>query len=414
MVKSICIFEDRLAHRFAPLTLTRPIYGLRCGLTTLQEKIIRGFPLSSVSLHCRAYLQPLVEEQNPDLTVNSAGEDECLFLNGRLMPDAHFLDNLDLSSARLYVSGGEVVAAHLLGENIARVAFQDHLNFDALRPSVDVCEIEAPLVDYLWDLVDRNAEEIRTDFDFLNRAGEIDGEIHSAAVLLNQRQICVGGGTKIGPGAVLDADSGPIHLGSNVHVMPNAVVEGPAFIGNQSVVKVGARIYSGTSIGDVCKVGGEVEASIIHGYSNKQHDGYLGHAYLGEWVNLGAGTNNSDLKNTYGSVKVPLDGETIDSGKTFVGAFVGDHAKLGINTMLNAGATVGVMAVVFGAGFPQKEFPSFGWGCPTVAEHGLAAAIASANKMMARRGCDLSPALENVYRHVFELTSVNRATATKC
>jgi len=190
-----------------------------------------------------------------------------------------------------------------------------------------------------------------------------------------------------------------------VTVFPNATIEGPAFVGDDSRIKIGAKIYQGTTIGEVCKVGGEVEASIIHSHSNKQHDGFLGHSYLGQWVNLGADTNNSDLKNNYGTVKVYVEGEMVDTGSLFVGLMMGDHSKSGINTMFNTGTVVGVMCNVYGAGFPPKFIPSYTWGgAQELIEYELDKALDTARRVMARRDVQLTQAQEEMLRAVFELT----------
>jgi UDP-N-acetylglucosamine diphosphorylase/glucosamine-1-phosphate N-acetyltransferase len=213
---------------------------------------------------------------------------------------------------------------------------------------------------------------------------------------------------------VLDAEDGPIFIDEGATIMANASLQGPLFVGAKSTIKMGAKIYEGTSIGPVCKVGGEVEESIFHAYSNKQHEGFLGHAYLGEWVNLGADTNNSDLKNNYGTVRVHIDGKTIDSGLLFVGLFMGDHAKSGINTMFNTGTVVGVMSNVFGADYPDKLVPSFAWGGAASCEtYACEKALQVARRVMARRNRELTKAQEAVLRQVFELTAHERDAAMK-
>jgi UDP-N-acetylglucosamine diphosphorylase/glucosamine-1-phosphate N-acetyltransferase len=192
-------------------------------------------------------------------------------------------------------------------------------------------------------------------------------------------------------------------------VMPNAVITGPAFIGDYSIIKAGAKIYSGTSIGTRCKVGGEVEASIIQSYSNKQHDGYLGHSYIGSWVNIGADTNTSDLKNTYGNVNVYVNGESVNTGLQFVGLTMGDHAKTGINVMFDTGTVVGISSNVYGAALPPKFVPSFSWGeGRSLTVYELDKAVETARRMMMRRDVDISPAYERLMRKLFDVTREER------
>ena len=240
----------------------------------------------------------------------------------------------------LYVQGDTLVAARInaaLPEGMSSALPETIMasTFGGLPKT----EIKVKMINYPWDLINNNGQEIVSDFATVaaNEKVRIRGTVYEGAHLLNREKIVIGEGSKVKPGVVLDAENGPIFIGNNVTVFPNAVIEGPAFVGDRSLIKMGAKIYENTSIGEVCKVGGEVEASIIHSYSNKQHDGFLGHAYLGQWVNLGADTNNSDLKNNYGNVKLVLDGEEVESGSMFMGLLMGDHSKSSINTMFNTG-----------------------------------------------------------------------------
>jgi UDP-N-acetylglucosamine diphosphorylase/glucosamine-1-phosphate N-acetyltransferase len=181
-------------------------------------------------------------------------------------------------------------------------------------------------------------------------------------------------------------------------------------VGRGSILKMGAAIYGPTSIGPGCKIGGEVGETIIHGRSNKQHDGFVGHSYLGEWVNIGAGTTTSDLKNNYSTVRVPIAGQPVDSGEIFVGLFMGDHSKLGIGSVLNAGTSVGVCSNVYGSGYPPKYIPSFTWGGSSgFTEHRLEAALETARRAMARRGGALEAGSEATLRKVFQLTTGERS-----
>lgn len=344
----------------------------------------------------------IVAEDNSGISINNFDDDSCLFVNGRWLPENKGIEELDFSEECIYYAGCEVLAAFLKKENIIKLDFSKPLCFPKeLFSKVKEKHVEANLIHYPWELVNHNQAQITADFNLLGQGGEVSGEIYESVALMNKRNIYVGANSKIKPGVVIDAENGPVYISKNVTIMPNAVIEGPAFIGYSSIIKTGAKIFEGTSIGEVCKVGGEVEESIIHSYSNKQHGGFLGHAYLGQWVNLGADTNNSDLKNNYGPVKVYINGQTVDSKSIFVGLFMGDHSKAGINTMFNTGTTVGLMSNVFGAGFPPKHFPSFSWGGSAgVVEHDLEKAIASAKKALARRKKEMSKVQEALYRKI--------------
>jgi UDP-N-acetylglucosamine diphosphorylase/glucosamine-1-phosphate N-acetyltransferase len=214
---------------------------------------------------------------------------------------------------------------------------------------------------------------------------------------------------RVSPGVVIDATKGPVSIADEVVIMPNASLEGPLHIGRGSRIKMGAKVYGGTTIGPFSKVGGEVAETIVHGYSNKQHEGFLGHSYLCEWTNIGAGTETSDLKNNYSPVRVAVGGEPVDSGELFVGVFMGDHSKTGIGTVFNTGTVVGVCCNVFGADYPPKYVPSFTWGGTAgFEEHDLNKAIETAARVAARRGQTFDSGAEAVLRKVFELTRDER------
>jgi UDP-N-acetylglucosamine diphosphorylase/glucosamine-1-phosphate N-acetyltransferase len=221
------------------------------------------------------------------------------------------------------------------------------------------------------------------------------------AKILRREQVFLRDGVRLGAGCVLDATSGPVVLGDGVAVGHNAVILGPVTVGPRSVIKDGARIEGPVSLGPVCKVGGEVEGSIFQGYANKQHDGFLGHAYIGAWTNLGAATNNSDLKNNYSTVRVWTPEGEVDTGERFVGLFLGDHSKTAIGTLFNTGTVVGFACNVFGTGFPPKHLSSFTWGSDGGTVHGLEKAMASARAVMKRRGVDFEPADEVLFRSLF-------------
>jgi UDP-N-acetylglucosamine diphosphorylase/glucosamine-1-phosphate N-acetyltransferase len=413
MVHTLCIFEDQEYTQLLPLAYLRPTWDLRCGIVTLREKIERTFPGMTIQFLCRGYLADLVREQHPERTVNASLSGDVLFINGRVLADADIARELAaLSADTLCVSGSAVVAARLSAQSIQQLRFDSSQlpDFSGLR-HLPHREFTETLIRYPWDLVNNNGRQIIADFEssIAHGAAARQGTVYPGSHLLNPDAIAIGTASSIKPGVVLDAENGPIVIGKNVRILPNAVIEGPASIGDGSLIKVGAKIYEHTSIGPVCKVGGEVEASIIHGYSNKQHDGFLGHAYLCPWVNLGADTNNSDLKNNYGSVRVKINGKEIDSGSLFAGVIVGDHAKSAINTMFNTGTVVGVGSNVFGGGFPPKYIPSFSWGgAEGMTTYDIEKCVAVARTVMERRKKPLTAAEEHVLRMVFTMTAHER------
>jgi UDP-N-acetylglucosamine diphosphorylase/glucosamine-1-phosphate N-acetyltransferase len=411
----ICIFEDRHVENFIPLAATRPVYDLRSGAQSLAENIIRQVPRAKVSLHVRKELQEVAREGHAGIPVNEIPDEHVWLINGRVAANeslgAFIQKNPD--TRKMLVVNDEVVAALVHREEFANM--QAFFAGEFLDPvhlaSYSTVPYAGSLFHYPWELVDATSENIARDFIALKSVRKIAGKIGSGVHLLGKKNIMMGKGTVVKPGAVLDAEEGPIIIGNEVTILPNAVIIGPAFVGDHSIIKIGAKIYHGTSIGPWCKVGGEVEGSVIQSYSNKQHDGFLGHSYLGSWVNLGADTNTSDLKNTYGNVHARISGKMIDTGRQFVGLTMGDHSKSGINVMFDTGTVVGVSCNIYGAGLPPKFVPSFSWGESGAFEpYDLEKSIITARKVMQRRNVELSPAYERLMVHLYAATEHERTS----
>jgi UDP-N-acetylglucosamine diphosphorylase / glucose-1-phosphate thymidylyltransferase / UDP-N-acetylgalactosamine diphosphorylase / glucosamine-1-phosphate N-acetyltransferase / galactosamine-1-phosphate N-acetyltransferase len=409
MTTSLGIFEDKQYASLLPLTALHPVWDIRCGIFTLGEKIERAYAGATIRLNCRTSLAPLVQEEHPNRPVNALPAGPCLFLNGRLLADPGITTRIPLTGPdTVYTCGPVIVGVRASRETLRSITQDDEglLDFSALS-GLPHTETACTLVQYPWEIVNANGRWITADAAaFESAPSRMEGAvIYQGAHLLNPGAITIGRGSTIKPGVVLDAENGPIVIGANVRIFPNAVIEGPAYIGDGSLVKIGAKIYENTSIGPVCKVGGEVEGCILHGYANKQHDGFLGHSYLCPWVNLGADTNNSDLKNNYSTVRVTINGTEINSGSLFAGLIMGDHAKSGINTMFNTGTVVGVGSNVFGSGFPPKYIPAFSWGGSEGMEtYEIGKCIAVARTVMQRRSRTLTSAAEAAMRHLFTQT----------
>lgn len=414
MIDSICIFEGIYYTRLLPLVYLRPEYDLRSGILTLREKILKRFPGLPVTLHCRNFLSELVRQQNPGLLVNEIKGKNCLFINGRVIMDNNLAAAIKTDSGdSLFVHGDSIIAAKVSGAKLEdlKKGLNDLYTFSDFSDLIKT-EVNAKIINYPWDLVVNNGSELVADFNLLTadcRDNMIGGKIYEGAYLLGKENIFIGKGTKVMPGAVLNAENGPVYIGNDAVIFPNAGIIGPAFVGNETQIRLGAKIYENTSIGEVCKIGGEVEDSIIHSYSNKQHGGFLGHAYLGSWVNLGADTNNSDLKNNYGSIRVTINDQIIDSGLQFVGLTMGDHSKSSINTMFNTATVVGVGSNVFGAGFPPKYIPSFCWGgAESLTTYDIERSLEVAVRVMERRNVRFTELDEKLMRKVFDLTREER------
>ena len=376
----VIAFEDAAATDFGPLAAMRHVAALRCGAFTMLERIDRVCGGRAI-LWGRPEQTEWTAEQG-GRAANDAVEGACRLLSAGVIWDRE----PELPPGSLGMIGKTVAAAHLPGETVSPEA--------ALRgdwpngPRVDVSDCGTP-VRYPWDLVLRNGEQIAADAVGLSAfsRGEAEERFPGAHFVGQAIHFEDAGTVSIGPGAVLDATDGPIVIGEHVRIKPNATIEGPCVIGEHSLVQHHAQIHDGVTIGPWCKVGGEVEASILQGYSNKQHYGFLGHSYLGEWVNLGAGCTTSDLKNTYGPVSVPLHraDEPIDTGSLFAGLVCGDYAKLGINTAVPTGASIGVGSNVMGSRVP-KHVPAMQWVVDgQMQPFDADKAVVIAERMMARR-----------------------------
>ncbi len=411
----LCIFEDNNYINLEPLIYPRPVYELVCGISSLREKILRSFPKRRYSLHCRKYLEPVLRREFPKTPINETAENECLFINGRILAGKNLAKLFSTKEDKVFLSNHTVAAAKLSGERLKKLSgnLPEVFSIDDF-PGLPSQEVEVTFVNYIWDLINNNGEEIKRDFEFLtkekrSRYTKAKRKIHEGVHFINKKQIFIAGGVEIKPGCVLDASKGPIYIDSDVLIYPNAVIEGPAYIGERTKIKSGAAIYENVSIGKVCKVGGEVEDTVMMPYSNKQHAGFIGHSYLGSWINLGADTNNSDLKNNYGKVKVRVNGNEVDSGSQFLGLIMGDHSKTAINTMFNTGTVVGFSCNVFGADFPPKEIPSFSWGGNGgMTAYNVEKSIETAKRVLKRRDIEMTTDDENLFRNIFEITQEAR------
>jgi UDP-N-acetylglucosamine diphosphorylase/glucosamine-1-phosphate N-acetyltransferase len=405
------LFEDNHLNNLFPLAYTRPVYDLRCGIRTLREKLLDLLPVRQLFLQTRPHLAELVQEENPKAAVNTLPTDDAWFINGRLLADESFkkLVRKHDGSAKVFRFNDELVAAFLTKDFLNTIRTETSLE-KVLTDSLPHQQVNVRMIHYPWELVHHTAEEIERDVVRMKTQRSTKGvKIHKGAHLLNKKNILFGKNVTVMPGAVLDAEHGPIVIGDNVTIMPNTFVEGQAYIGANSLIKAGAKIYHGTSIGEWCKVGGEVDNAVIHSYSNKQHEGFLGHSYLGSWVNIGADTNTSDLKNTYGNVKVVVNGTLVNTGSQFVGLTMGDHSKTGINMMFDTGSVVGVGCNLYGADLPPKFIPSFSWGTKdNLTTYDIEKCLETARRMMSRRNVQMTSAYEFMMRSVFAMTEQER------
>ena len=403
------IFEDSGWRNLLPLTWLRPASELRCGAQAigLSVELALGRPVARRWL--RPAIAPLFDKRLANTPV-SPGAPWCLvnsraLITGSLEPPAPGV---------AWMAGDSPALLSLAATAIEKLAAATLLDDDALRGLLGTLRCEsAPatvrLVRYPWNLVSWNAGELlrqaKTAFSSpgnpLPQLGEHDGQIYLGVHLVKPEAIAIGESAKIKPGVVLDAETGPIVIDEQAELQPNAVVIGPAYIGRGAIIRPNAIIRENTSIGPGCRVGGEVEGSIMHGYCNKQHDGFLGHSYVAPWVNLGAGTITSDLKNTYGPVRVKLNGVETDTGEQFVGSTIGDHTKTGIGTILPTGCVLGVAANVFAQSALPRFVPSFSWFTGGAMQpYELEKAVALARMVMGRRKIAFTAEDESLLRAV--------------
>ncbi len=359
----ICIFEDRDYDKLYPLTYLRATFELKCGRTSLLEKIKRKFKTHTFCYFVREQLVPCLKTRMQDEPVNDldALKDDLLVINGRcLVTGADDLQEEGPEEAG--ISEETLVYARVKADTVQKYLKADFSGFlESIKANIKNKNVSLKLISFPWDLISGNGDAIVDDFDMLPQKG-ISGEFASQAVIYGDAdRIYVAEGAKIHPFVVLDTSGGPVIIDKGAIVYPFSRIEGPACIGEDTQI-FGAKVRENTAIGPVCMVGGEVEESIMHGYSNKYHDGFLGHSYICEWVNLGALTTNSDIKNDYSIVQVYNRGELFDTNQTKVGCFIGDHTKTSIGTFLNTGSVLGIMSNVMGVGGVLPKFiPSFCW-----------------------------------------------------
>jgi UDP-N-acetylglucosamine diphosphorylase/glucosamine-1-phosphate N-acetyltransferase len=397
---NIAYFEDEGYRRLLPLTWLRAGFELRCGCDRLVDKVRARLGARVARLWVRDSIRAVVAERLPlDPVDPNAG---WCALNARTLatgrvplpePGLAWRQDGELLAAGLSAQEVPSLTAELFSDPQAREEWLRRFRFEEVPDQVR-------LIRYPWDLIVANPTELRRQ---CQAGGMHQGHVYPGAHLVQPGQIHIAPGARVKPGVVLDAEEGPIHIDRDALVQPNAAVEGPCYIGPGSIIRPGASIRGGTSIGPVCKVGGEIDGSIIHGYTNKQHDGFLGHSYVAEWINLGADTVTSDLKNTYGTIRVFINGVGVETGQHFIGSIIGDHSKTGIGTILPTGCVIGVAANVFTQRPLPKFIPSFAW----LTDEGMTGyrvekAVQIARTVMLRREVCLSDDERQLIEHVAE------------
>lgn len=394
----LVLFDDSARGQLLPFTHTRPAADIRCGILTMRERWERhlGFGASfSLAPDYLQQLYPAVPQPASQLLVN-----------GRIHATG------ELAHAVLQLQAGESLWQN--GLLIATVQGAFSGDYDALLQAAPeasgrvfagtIAHLERP-----WNIFAQNEAAITADFNLLTAGRQ--SEAAPEGVVISGSNWFIEGGAQLGAGTVINAKEGPVYIGANAEVMEGCLIRGPFALCEGGVLKMGAKVYKGTTIGPGCKVGGEVSNVVFFANSSKGHDGFLGNAVVGEWCNFGADSNCSNLKNNYDDVKIWDEAATksVRSGLVFCGLMMGDHSKCGINTMFNTGTVAGVSCNIWGGGFPEKFIPSFSWGGPEgMSVYRFERAMETAERVMARRGKTLEETEKAMLRHVFEQTAATR------
>ncbi|MEJ5264138.1 MAG: GlmU family protein [Bacteroidales bacterium] len=393
-MKHFILFDDQRSD-LLPLTFTRPVADLRVGILTIKEKWER-YLQSSASF----FTEPYLREKFPAII----GEDNY-FINGSVLPDE------SLVNAMLALREGEylVKANTILAARLGKTAAANFSNDIAHAEHIITYSAEVLQIRYTYDIFMLNGKALERDFKMLTQ-GRTSVPLSSSNGIIGGENIFVEEGARV-EYAIINASTGPVYIGRGAEIMEGCMIRGPLALCDHAQLKMGAKIYGPTTIGPNCRVGGEVQNVVIWGNSNKAHDGFLGNAVLGEWCNIGADSNNSNLKNNYSEVKLwnYTAEKFLPTGLQFCGLIMGDHSKCGINTMFNTGTVVGVSANIFGAGYPRNFIPSFSWGgYQGLSVYPLQKAFETAEKVMLRRNQQFTEVDKRILQHIYMITEKYR------
>ncbi len=380
-----------LRKRLLPFTFTRPVADIRIGITTIREKWETRFKCASGTI-----TEKYLGEKFP-----AQFSDDNILVNGGCLPDDALMQAVESLQQGEALYWKDIPLAfrctqfdvpdtdHLPEISEQKKKYQDHEPF---------------LLKNVWDIFQHNERAFIQDFESIT-AGKTSAPVDASNTIIGNGKIFIEAGAKVF-GSVFNTSTGAIYIGKDAEVMEGCMVRGPMALCEHATLKMGTKIYGATTIGPYSKVGGEVNNSVIFGYSNKAHDGFLGNSVLGEWCNLGADSNNSNLKNNYSEVKLwnYSKEKFLATGLQFCGLFMGDHSKCGINTMFNTGTVVGVSANIFGSGYPRNFIPSFSWGgAQGMSAFRIEQAFELAEVVMQRRNKIFTEADRDIFKHIYEL-----------
>lgn len=389
------LFDGSNRNNLLPLTFTRPVADIRIGIMTIREKWEKYLNQKTSTL-TESYLNkkfPIhVEESN-------------ILINGGICPNENLVHEiLKLKSGQSLIKGEIMIAFRLSDVSLEHFGDDHSENVETIETSLNFIYVENP-----WNIFTFNDQALRDDFAVLTKRRKSQ-KISATNQCINPENIFIEEGAKV-EFSILNASTGPIYIGAEAEIMEGCKIRGPFAMGEHAILKMDAKIYGATTIGPYSKVGGEVNNAVIFGYSNKAHDGFLGNSVLGEWCNLGADTNTSNLKNTYQEVRLWSypDESFVPTGLQFCGLIMGDHSKCGINTMFNTGTVVGVSSNIYGTGFPRNFIPSFSsGGFYGFSDYDLKRAINVAKTVYKRRNIEFDEIEQEIFSKIYDITFKNR------
>lgn len=424
----ICIFEDNAVSNLTPVNYLRHTSELICGIYPLHVKVHQLLRNKyELVYHCRNYTEDYFRVQNKHLKFNQFPVDDYIFLNSRIIFTQKFIDGLFLTLRDIentaFVSDNTVIAFHanknIMHSLYSRITNKKKDNLISVRELkqlqfkiIDASEIDHDLseeltfINYPSDLLVYQEEQMKIDMQkiFHKQRRTSFKKKKLQAELINEQDIYYFSNCSISRHTVLNASKGPIFISENCTIEPFTYVEGPVFIGEHTTLRSGTKLYGPVRTGDWCKLSGEINGTTFHSFVNKQHLGFLGNSYICEWVNLGAGTTTSNLKNNYSQIVLDIDGKKINTGTIFLGSIIGDHTKTGISTMLNTGSIIGISCNIYGSGYQPKNISSFSWGEagkePVLYE--IAKSVKTAAISMKRRNVEMTRELEELMLYYYK------------
>lgn len=392
----LILFDDKTRVQLLPFTHTRPVADIRCGILTPRERWEHILEEKDSGSLVPAYMQEVFPARF------TSGQ---VYINGAVFATAQLAAKVRQLPAEATLYTGDLLVAYKTDQSFTGIE-----ELAAAAAVAEREEVELSALQHVWDIFAMNESALRSDFALLT-AGRSSQPLPGYVTAIRPGQIFVEPGAQVLP-CIINASEGPVYIGREAMVMEGCMLRGPIALGEHAVIKMGAKVYGATTIGPGCKVGGEIGNVVFFAHSNKGHDGYLGNAVIGEWCNLGADTNCSNLKNNYDVIKIwnEYENKSVKTGLQFCGLLMADHSKCGINTMFNTGTVAGVSCNIYGGGFPDKFIPSFSWGGKDgMMTYDLHKALEAADRMMGRRGIQLSEAERAMLAHVYETTAKQRA-----